>query len=706
MRRLLNLWPKTGIGRLCRWRAGGGAPSGAPPIDPTTLNPNLWIDVNDSEIKQYWDSITSIAKGDTTITNTTAGSFSVTLPSAGTSKVTLHAWAAGESGVGDDAVSQGGAGGGGGAYGTSANVSVTASAVLAGKVGAGGAATSSGQQPNAGGSTSMTLGSTTYSVPGGSGTLGGLFSNAVGFASGFSGGDGGGATSTGGGGGGGSAGTGADGNAGALSNSSTGGAGGAAVTGGGKGGTGGDNGAAGAAGAQPGGGGGGGGFGKGGGAGGDGQTSITFANTGITIESSVMQTRLVVGDTFTIYGNSVGGYNTTGTVTFNNGTLIGSTAYVSATGASGSIKALSVTVSDGIGFVSDISGNSNHLKQATAAERMLMRPTGISSVSGADGLDLTTGFSTMSNCTIISLVRRTESAATIWQNNAGDGSIAITKAGAIQVITSSSTTTTNGTIPVNQDSVVAVRLAAGQVFVHTGSFTHNASASGTLTINRLNGNSAAFGYSIKAGLLWNTALTNAQIAGVSAFLAQQYGIGSRQNYQGTPYGLSATVNDDTVTLTWKSPGNPTTFHIERKTDGEYAEVDTVAGTVFTYDDEGLDADEYTYRVRASSPLGYSDYSGEYSAEVAAPVADFSGSPTSGEAPLVVQFTDLSANTATSWLWEKDSGGGFASFDGTPTAQNPSETFSAGTYAIRLTATNSSGSDSETKTSYITATDPE
>lgn len=81
----------------------------------------------------------------------------------------------------------------------------------------------------------------------------------------------------------------------------------------------------------------------------------------------------------------------------------------------------------------------------------------------------------------------------------------------------------------------------------------------------------------------------------------------------------------------------------------------------------------------------------------APVADFSGTPLSGNAPFSVAFTDLSTNTPTSWAWTFGDGG-------TAATQNPSHTYSrAGAYTVGLTATNSAGSDLETKTGYITAT---
>jgi PKD repeat protein len=80
-----------------------------------------------------------------------------------------------------------------------------------------------------------------------------------------------------------------------------------------------------------------------------------------------------------------------------------------------------------------------------------------------------------------------------------------------------------------------------------------------------------------------------------------------------------------------------------------------------------------------------------------PVADFSGNPTTVIVGNNVQFTDLSLNNPTSWLWTFDGGT-------TPsnTVQNPVVTYNtAGTYSVVLTATNILGSDSETKTGYIT-----
>ncbi len=85
----------------------------------------------------------------------------------------------------------------------------------------------------------------------------------------------------------------------------------------------------------------------------------------------------------------------------------------------------------------------------------------------------------------------------------------------------------------------------------------------------------------------------------------------------------------------------------------------------------------------------------------APVAAFTADKVSGTAPLTVQLTDQSTNTPTSWSWDFDNDGTVDS-----TAQNPSHTYTAaGTYTVKLTASNGAGSDEEVKTDYVTVTAP-
>jgi PKD repeat protein len=113
-------------------------------------------------------------------------------------------------------------------------------------------------------------------------------------------------------------------------------------------------------------------------------------------------------------------------------------------------------------------------------------------------------------------------------------------------------------------------------------------------------------------------------------------------------------------------------------------------------------------VNVESGVGWDRYSGYglINADAAlggggpvAPTADFAGSPTSGQYPLTVNFTDLSAGAPTSWSWTFGDGG-------TSTSQNPSHTYtSAGTYNVSLSVSNAQGSDSKTVNGYITVTPP-
>ena len=78
-----------------------------------------------------------------------------------------------------------------------------------------------------------------------------------------------------------------------------------------------------------------------------------------------------------------------------------------------------------------------------------------------------------------------------------------------------------------------------------------------------------------------------------------------------------------------------------------------------------------------------------------------GPGTSGNAPLTIQFKDLSTkmedSAHASWAWDFYNNGTYTS-----TQRNPSFVYTAnGTYTVKLTATNAGGSDSEIKTGYIT-----
>lgn len=93
-----------------------------------------------------------------------------------------------------------------------------------------------------------------------------------------------------------------------------------------------------------------------------------------------------------------------------------------------------------------------------------------------------------------------------------------------------------------------------------------------------------------------------------------------------------------------------------------------------------------------------DYAVEISAgQVLPPVANFTANVVTIFTGQSVAFTDQSSQNPTSWSWSFPGGTPSSS-----SSRNPSVVYNtAGVYSVTLTASNSAGSDSETKTNYIT-----
>jgi len=121
---------------------------------------------------------------------------------------------------------------------------------------------------------------------------------------------------------------------------------------------------------------------------------------------------------------------------------------------------------------------------------------------------------------------------------------------------------------------------------------------------------------------------------------------------------------------------------------------TEQNPVHTYQNPGT----YTVRLTVSGPGGSSNKNRHdyiHTTTPPAPVADFMGTPRTGDGPLTVQFFDQSSNV-NSWLWDFGDGT-------TSTKQNPSHTYmyqNTGVFTVSLTVQGPSGSDTETKTNYI------
>ena len=116
------------------------------------------------------------------------------------------------------------------------------------------------------------------------------------------------------------------------------------------------------------------------------------------------------------------------------------------------------------------------------------------------------------------------------------------------------------------------------------------------------------------------------------------------------------------------------------------------------------AGTYTVSLTATNPAGSNVCTKTsyvtVSSPVVTPTASFTGSPTSGDSPLTVQFTDSSSNGPTSWSWN------FGDGSAVSILENPSHQYtSGGTFTVAMTATNSAGSNTMTRTGYITVATP-
>ncbi|MCD6021894.1 MAG: cell surface protein [Actinomycetia bacterium] len=99
-----------------------------------------------------------------------------------------------------------------------------------------------------------------------------------------------------------------------------------------------------------------------------------------------------------------------------------------------------------------------------------------------------------------------------------------------------------------------------------------------------------------------------------------------------------------------------------------------------------------YDARPAGPLRFAVFVFDViGPQAVAPVASFTATPSTGDAPLSVSFDDTSTGNPTVWAWDFESNGSVDS-----TAQNPTHVYTTpATYTATLTVTNGAGSDSET-----------
>ncbi len=168
------------------------------------------------------------------------------------------------------------------------------------------------------------------------------------------------------------------------------------------------------------------------------------------------------------------------------------------------------------------------------------------------------------------------------------------------------------------------------------------------------------------------------------------------NFSGNPTSGTAPLS---VTFTDQSTNNPTTWDwnwgdgtahgTTRNPSHTYASAGAYTVTLTVSNADGSDSEVKNAYITVTPP------------QQNPPVADFSGTPTSGTAPLSVTFTDQSTNNPTTWDWNWGDGTAHS------TTRNPSHTYaSAGAYTVTLTVSNADGSDSEVKNAYIAVSAPQ
>jgi len=149
-----------------------------------------------------------------------------------------------------------------------------------------------------------------------------------------------------------------------------------------------------------------------------------------------------------------------------------------------------------------------------------------------------------------------------------------------------------------------------------------------------------------------------------------------------------------VTFTDMSTGNYSTLAWDFDNDGEIDSTDP--NPTHTYNQAGT----YSVKLTIDGPDGPASETKIAYITVNDPgfvTVEFSASPTTGDAPLEVSFTDLSTGAITSWSWDFGDGG-------TSTEPNPTYTYNtAGVYTVSLTISGPSDGGNITKTDYITVT---
>ena len=183
--------------------------------------------------------------------------------------------------------------------------------------------------------------------------------------------------------------------------------------------------------------------------------------------------------------------------------------------------------------------------------------------------------------------------------------------------------------------------------------------------------------------VWNNCGTNSTSGPITVTCLEPVA-----DFSADPYSGYAPL---TVQFTDYSQNNVTAWYWEFGT----GDTSTEQNPQYKYTEVGT----YTVNLTVLNNCGTNSTSSPVTTSCLEPVADFTADPSSGYAPLTVQFTDYSQNNVTEWFWEFGTGD-------TSTEQNPQYTYTeVGDYTVNLTVWNDCGSDSTSAPVHAVCLEP-
>ncbi len=179
-----------------------------------------------------------------------------------------------------------------------------------------------------------------------------------------------------------------------------------------------------------------------------------------------------------------------------------------------------------------------------------------------------------------------------------------------------------------------------------------------------------------------------------------------------PGGSNTQTRNNYVTVTTAAPvaqftGSPVSGTFPLTVNFSNTSTGTITSYAWTFGDGGTStlaapshsyaaAGVYTVKLTVTGPGGSNTQTRNNYVTVTtpAPVAQFTGSPVSGTFPLMVNFSNTSTGSITSYAWTFGDGG-------TSTVAAPSHSYAAaGVYTVSLTVTGPGGSNTLTRNNYV------